>query len=74
MDSKMVGWILNTRNSSIKDGCADIVEEGWRLPFGETGILDVVMNIIASPGIDDDLAKQSLRIVGNSCIDTGWED
>lgn len=29
------------------------------------------MNIIASPGIDDDLAKQSLRIIGNTCIDTG---
>lgn len=47
------------------------IAEGWRLPFGESGILDVATNIIASPGIDDDLAKQSLRIIGNTCIDTG---
>ena len=31
------------------------------------------MNIIASSGIDDNSAKQSLRVIGNSCIDTGSE-
>ena len=30
------------------------------------------MNIIAPLGIDDDLAKQSLRIIGNTCAQTGW--
>ena len=50
---------------------ADYEEEGWRLPFGNAGILDVAVKILASPDIEEELVRQSLRIVGNTCIDTG---
>lgn len=43
-----------------------------RLPYGETGILDFFLRLIASNGVSDErLLLHSLRLVGNSCADTG---
>jgi len=71
MEVKMVSKLWKEVMNDIELLHTDGIVEAWRLPFGESGILDVTMNIIASPSINDDLAKQSLRIISNTCIDTG---
>ena len=43
----------------------------WRLPFGESGILDLFFQILGIETIPDELAVHSLRLLGNSCSDTG---
>jgi len=44
----------------------------WRAPYGQSGILKFFLEVIASTEeIDTDLLLHSLRLVGNSCADTG---
>ena len=43
----------------------------WRLPFGESGILELFFRILGIESISDELAVHSLRLIGNSCSDTG---
>lgn len=44
----------------------------WRAPYGQSGVLKFFLEIIASQGeLDNGLLLHSLRIVGNSCADTG---
>ena len=43
----------------------------WRLPFGESGILDLFFHVLGIETISDELAVHSLRLIGNSCSDTG---
>ncbi|RAK75554.1 putative GTP binding protein [Aspergillus fijiensis CBS 313.89] len=43
----------------------------WRVLYGQAGILDFFLRLVASTeAIDDDLLLQALRLVGNSCADT----
>ncbi|PKS10971.1 hypothetical protein jhhlp_002730 [Lomentospora prolificans] len=48
--------------------------EQWRLPLGESGILDFFIGVLAEPDTPDDLALQCLRLIGNSCADTGMTE
>ncbi|KAI9732603.1 MAG: hypothetical protein M1834_003939 [Cirrosporium novae-zelandiae] len=41
----------------------------WRKPFGNAGILDFFLEVIATDKVQNDLALQSLRVIGNSCAD-----
>ena len=50
------------------------VLESWRLPFGQAGILDLALNIIATHHTGNDLLVHALRLVGNSCADAGKLD
>jgi hypothetical protein len=43
----------------------------WRIPIGESGILDSFLAILATEGVDQSLMIHALRLVGNSCADTG---
>lgn len=45
--------------------------ENWRIPFGEAGILDIFLSIIATENISDDLCLHTLRFIGNACADRG---
>ncbi|KAL1845730.1 hypothetical protein Plec18170_009619 [Paecilomyces lecythidis] len=46
-------------------------DPSWRAPFGESGLLDFFLRIIASTEeVDDDVLLHSLRFAGNSCADT----
>ncbi|KAA8650050.1 putative GTP binding protein [Aspergillus tanneri] len=43
----------------------------WRLPFGQTGILNFFLELVASKGnVDTTLLLHSLRLIGNCCADT----
>ncbi|ODM21652.1 hypothetical protein SI65_02496 [Aspergillus cristatus] len=43
----------------------------WRLPYGQSGILDFFLRLVASSEItDNELLLHSLRLGGNSCADT----
>ncbi|RAL13635.1 putative GTP binding protein [Aspergillus homomorphus CBS 101889] len=43
----------------------------WRILYGQAGVLDFFLQLVASTEIiDDDLIFHSLRLVGNSCADT----
>jgi hypothetical protein len=48
----------------------DVGAAEWRLPYGESGILDFFLAVIEAPSVGQDLLLHSLRLVGNSCADT----
>lgn len=43
----------------------------WRIPLGQSGILDSFLQIITMDGTTDTLMIHALRLIGNSCADTG---
>lgn len=43
----------------------------WRLPYGDSGIVDLFLKIVTTPNLRPALKKHTLRIIGNSCADTG---
>lgn len=42
----------------------------WRGPFGDSGILEFFLRILALDGLKQGLQIHILRLVGNSCADT----
>ena len=42
----------------------------WRLPYGDSGILDFFLGIIARDDLPQKLHVHCLRLIGNSCADT----
>ncbi|KAH0420175.1 GTP binding protein [Colletotrichum camelliae] len=51
----------------LGDGSRDA---SWRLPYGDSGIVDLFLKIITTPNLRPALKKHTLRIIGNSCADT----
>ncbi|EGE84918.1 GTP binding protein [Blastomyces dermatitidis ATCC 18188] len=45
-------------------------DPAWRGAYGETGILDFFLRVIATDDVEDDILLHSLRLIGNSCADT----
>lgn len=43
---------------------------GWRIPFGESGILLFFLDVVAFDNLRLGLHLHALRLVGNSCADT----
>lgn len=43
----------------------------WRIPVGQSGLLDHFLRRLCSGAISDALRVQCLRIVGNAVADTG---
>lgn len=44
----------------------------WRVPLGESGIVDfITMSVIAEDWAGKDIRIHCLRLIGNSCADTG---
>ncbi|KAH7019505.1 armadillo-type protein [Ilyonectria destructans] len=52
---------------NLGDGSRDVA---WRLPYGESGILNFFLEILAAEGVSHGVKVHTLRIVGNSCADT----
>lgn len=55
---------------------AEILADGsrdarWRIPYGHSGLLDAFLIIIGSADIITTLRVHALRLIGNSCADTG---
>lgn len=48
-----------------------MVIASWRSPYGQTGILEFFLRVVATEDIDHDIMLHSLRLVGNTCADTG---
>ncbi|TLD34303.1 hypothetical protein PspLS_00080 [Pyricularia sp. CBS 133598] len=45
-------------------------DASWRIPIGDSGILDFCLDLLAEPETHQSLRIQALRLVGNSCADT----
>lgn len=43
----------------------------WRSPIGASGILNFFLGILPTPGLRPLLRSHALRLIGNSCADTG---
>lgn len=43
----------------------------WRIPIGQSGLLHIFLQIIATEGVEHTLMTHALRLIGNSCADTG---
>lgn len=50
---------------------ANRILEEWRSPFGESSILEFFLDFIASEDVNLRLRSQALRLIGNTCADTG---
>jgi hypothetical protein len=50
---------------------ADTFAAKWRIPMGESGILNSFLAILATEGVRQPLMIHVLRLIGNSCADTG---
>lgn len=42
----------------------------WRLPFGDSKVLDFFLGALTVEGLRHQLQIHSLRLIGNSCADT----
>ncbi|KAK1515887.1 GTP binding protein [Colletotrichum costaricense] len=51
----------------LGDGSRDA---SWRLPLGDSGIVDFFLSVISTENLRPALKKHSLRLLGNSCADT----
>ncbi|RFU80594.1 armadillo-type fold domain-containing [Trichoderma arundinaceum] len=51
----------------LGDGSRDVA---WRVPFGDSGILEFFLRVLARDGLKQGLQIHILRLVGNSCADT----
>jgi hypothetical protein len=49
-----------------------LFQASWRMPYGQAGILEFFLRIVASQDVADDVLLHSLRLIGNSCADAGW--
>ncbi|KAH9886613.1 armadillo-type protein [Xylariomycetidae sp. FL2044] len=44
-------------------------QESWRIPLGQSGLLDFFLSIVATDGLRSNLIIHTLRVIGNSCAD-----
>ncbi|KAI4176382.1 MAG: hypothetical protein LQ343_001121 [Gyalolechia ehrenbergii] len=44
-------------------------DASWRLPFGQSGLLELFLRVSTDPDLEDDVLAPILRLVGNCCID-----
>ncbi|EXF80771.1 GTP binding protein [Colletotrichum fioriniae PJ7] len=51
----------------LGDGSRDA---SWRLPLGDSGIVNFFLSVISTENLRPALKKHSLRLLGNSCADT----
>ncbi|KAK1675445.1 GTP binding protein [Colletotrichum godetiae] len=51
----------------LGDGSRDA---SWRLPLGDSGIVDFFLSVVSTENLRPALKKHSLRLLGNSCADT----
>ncbi|KAL0933827.1 GTP binding protein [Colletotrichum truncatum] len=51
----------------LGDGSRDA---SWRLPLGDSGILDFFLTVVAVQGLRPALKRHTLRLIGNACADT----
>ncbi|KAI9746721.1 MAG: hypothetical protein M1818_000436 [Claussenomyces sp. TS43310] len=62
-------------NSEYLAGAAERLADGsrdprWRIPLGQTGLLNSFLQVIATEGVPHALMIHALRLIGNSCADT----
>ncbi|KIH89390.1 GTP-binding protein [Sporothrix brasiliensis 5110] len=64
-------WVTG---SPSMDLAAEILGDGsrdasWRIPIGESGLLDFFLGILSVDGLRQSLKIHTLRLIGNSCAD-----
>ncbi|CAK7264630.1 hypothetical protein SEPCBS57363_001173 [Sporothrix epigloea] len=64
-------WIAG---SASIDAAAEILADNsrdasWRIPIGESGLLDFFLGILSVDGLRQSLKVNTLRLIGNSCAD-----
>ena len=42
----------------------------WRIPYGDSGLLDFFLGLLGEGGLRQKLHIHSLRLIGNACADT----
>jgi hypothetical protein len=64
------GWTVRNRSSTLMLLLVCLVS--WRLPLGESGLLEFVLSAVPiKKEVQHPLNKQALRLVGNACADCG---
>ncbi|CAK7266535.1 hypothetical protein SEPCBS119000_002078 [Sporothrix epigloea] len=69
-------WISGSANIDI---AAEILADNsrdasWRIPIGESGLLDYFLGILSVDGLRQSLKVNTLRLIGNSCADEAPDD
>ncbi|KAK3991494.1 Rap1 GTPase-GDP dissociation stimulator 1-B [Cladorrhinum sp. PSN332] len=56
--------------AAVSGKLADAARDAsWRIPIGDSGILDLVLSSIPGEGLQHPLNRQALRLIGNACAD-----
>ncbi|KAI9820212.1 MAG: hypothetical protein M1827_005834 [Pycnora praestabilis] len=64
-------WSGSQFLSSATEVLADASREvEWRRPFGEAGVLEFFLGVVATESVAQDVLLHSLRLIGNTCADT----
>ncbi|OBT44781.1 hypothetical protein VE00_05324 [Pseudogymnoascus sp. WSF 3629] len=70
-------WQAGNQQDQEPDALMDAVlrlfslhENRWRIPMGNSGLLDAFLMIVATEGIQNSLMIHILRLIGNTCADT----
>ncbi|RFU33636.1 hypothetical protein B7463_g2692, partial [Scytalidium lignicola] len=65
-------WLVRSEHiEQITERLADASRNPkWRIPIGDSGILDIYLRILCTPSLTQTLTIHSLRLIGNSCADT----
>ncbi|KAI0175128.1 armadillo-type protein [Pestalotiopsis sp. NC0098] len=58
---------LDAIAQKLGDGSRDA---SWRLPLGQSGILEFFLGLIGKDGLRQTVTLHALRVIGNSCADT----
>ncbi|KAL8715111.1 MAG: hypothetical protein Q9220_001068 [cf. Caloplaca sp. 1 TL-2023] len=45
-------------------------DESWRLPFGQSGLLEFFLLLVTNEDTEEDVLAPTLRFIGNACADT----
>ena len=64
-------YLNESRGIRILKRRANMYLAKWRIPLGDSGILNFYLDILSTQTLQHALKIQVLRLVGNSCADTG---
>jgi hypothetical protein len=72
MQREMVSHIISYPSQIISVQLTHMLTiESWRIPLGDSGLLDYVLSTVPVADSEHPLNKQTLRLVGNACADCG---
>ncbi|KAL8947076.1 MAG: hypothetical protein Q9222_006602 [Ikaeria aurantiellina] len=80
-DVDLLRWIRSVLDQLLLANSDDVAQaatvlangsrdESWRLPFGQSGLLEFFLLLVTNEDTEEDALAPALRFIGNACADT----